>query len=106
MADLTHVPDPDGARTAAQRLDSAVGNLQDVVTEALNLVKSMEAQAPLFGGDEGGRKFRSNYDVSSGTIITSAQSLVDGLGTVGSVINKSVNGTSSTEDDNTRAIPS
>ncbi|NUT35254.1 MAG: hypothetical protein HOV79_19535 [Hamadaea sp.] len=105
MAELTDVPDPDGAKIAAHRLSTALGDLQGVVGDALALVKSMEAQAPLFGDDEGGRLFRQNYSTSATSISDSAQALVDGLATVGNVINTAINGTTATEDDNTRVIP-
>ncbi|NUT20414.1 MAG: hypothetical protein HOV77_14605 [Hamadaea sp.] len=105
MADLTNVPDPEGAKTAAHRLNSALSNLDDVVSDALDLVKTMEAQSPLFGDDEGGRKFRSNYTDSSTKITESTRTLAEGLGTVGAAVNKAINGTTTAEDDNTRAIP-
>ncbi|MEV6966316.1 hypothetical protein AB0M47_14465 [Hamadaea sp. NPDC051192] len=105
MADLTDIPDPEGAKNAAHRLNSALGNLDDVVSEALSLVQTMEAQSPLFGDDEGGRKFRSNYTTSATQITESTRTLAEGLSTVGAAVNKAINGSTTAEDDNTRAIP-
>jgi len=106
MPEYAQINDTVSAATSAMRLANAAGSMQDILTEAANLIKQNEQLSPLFGEDGAGRHYRHNYSETAEQVRETAEELAEALKNIGIVATNGVNALSETDLAGARALGS
>ena len=90
MAQQSDLRDPGGALTAAHRLGAALADMNDVISNAAALVAQTEQLSPLWGDDEGGRRFRENYTDVGAQLRPAIVEVTNGLAAMAGTVRNAV----------------